>query len=61
VWPPASWAVTNCVVTVTAANASAASLDGPWATNTAILFCATNPPGMQFWRQAGLSITLTNF
>ena len=60
-WPPLGWPPTNHVVTVLAATAAAASLDGPWVTNTAILFQATNPPGMQFWRQAGLSITIMNF
>ena len=61
VWPPPSWQLTNCVVTVCTATATAASLAGPWETNNAILFCATNPPGMQFFRQVGLSITITNF
>ena len=61
VWPPPSWQLTNCVVTCLAATATALSLDGPWVTNTVMLFCATNPPGMKFFRQCGLSITITNF
>jgi len=58
-WPPPP--LTNLVVTVQASTASADSLAGPWQTNTAILICLTNPPGSHFWRQAGLSITSTNF
>ena len=60
-WPVPSPPITNHVVTVSAATATAASPDGPWVTNSAILFQATNPPGMGFWRQAGLSIAITNF
>lgn len=59
-WPPESWALSNRVVTVFSSTATAESLAGPWLTNTAVLWQATNPPGMKFW-QTGLSITVTNF